>query len=60
MHGEILERVEAFESKGGDGWDHRMGEDLVCLTYCISGYIFPNIGEEVWPPVLLREEHDGV
>ena len=32
VHGEVLEKIRALEGKGDDGWDHRMGEDLVCLV----------------------------
>ena len=57
---EVLEGMEAFEGKGGDGWDCGMGEDLVHLANCASGDIFLDVGEEARPPVILRKEGDGV
>ena len=53
VHGEILKGLRAFKDKGGDSWDHRMGEDLVCLASCISGDVFPDIDGKARPPVIL-------
>ena len=60
VHGEVLERVGPFKSKGGDGWDHRIGEYLVCLAYCTARDIFSNIDREAWLPVILGEECNDV
>ena len=57
---EILEGVRAFEGKGSDGWDHRIGEDLVHLAHCTAGNIFPDISGKAGPPVIFGKEDDGV
>ena len=59
INGEVLEGAGALEGKGGDGWDHRMGEDLVHLANHASRNIFPDISEKAWPPVVLGKEGDG-
>ena len=60
VHREVLERVGSFKSKGGDGWDHRVGEYFVCLANCTLGNIFLDVGREAWPPVILRKEGNGL
>ena len=52
VDGEVLEGLGTFKGKGGDGWDHRMGEDFVSLANCASRNIFPDVGEEARPPVV--------
>ena len=60
IHGEVLERMRAFEGEGGDGWYHRMGENLVCLANCISRDMLLDIGGKAGPPVIFGKEGDGV
>ena len=60
VHREVLEGKRAFKGKESDGWDHRMGEDLVCLANHTSGNVFPNIGGKARPPVILGKESNGV
>ena len=56
---EVLEGVRAFKGNGGDGWDHRMGENLVCLANCTARNIFPDIGGKPRPPVVLGKKNNG-
>ena len=60
VDGEVLEGARAFKGEGSDGWDHRMGEDLVCLANYTTGNVFPDIGEKARPPVILGEKGNGV
>ena len=61
VHREILKGLRAFKGKGGDSWERRMGEDLLCLASCASGDIFPDIGGKAGPPVILwcEDDHHG-
>ena len=59
VHGEVLEGTGALEGKGGDGWDCRMGEDLVCLANCAYRNVFLNVGGKARPPVVLGKKGDG-
>ena len=59
IDGEVLEGVRALKGKGGDGWDHRMDEDLVCLVSHAARNIFLDIGGKARPPVILGKEGDG-
>ena len=52
VDGEVLEGLGTFKGKGGDGWDHRMSEDFVCLENCVPRNIFLDIGGEARPPVV--------
>ena len=56
---EVLEGVRALKGKGGDGWDCRMGEDLVCLANCAARNVFPDIGGKASPLVILGKESNG-
>ena len=60
VHREVLERAGSLESKGGGGWDCRMGENFVHLANHTPANIFPDVGREAWPPVILRKEHNGL
>ena len=50
---DVLKGVRALKSKEGDGWNHRVSEDLVCLANHAAGNIFPDIGGEAGPPIIL-------
>ena len=54
-----MEGTRALEGKGGDGWDHRMGEDLLRLASHTSRNIFLNVDGKAGPPVILGKEGNG-
>ena len=54
VNGEVLKGVRALKGKGGNSWDHRMGEDLVCFANHTPGNIFPGIGGKARPPESLK------
>ena len=60
VHRKILERIGVLESKGGDDWDCRVGEYLIYLENGTPGDVFPDIGEEAWPSIVLEEECNSV
>ena len=59
VDGEFLEGVRVLKGKGGDGWDRRMGEDLVHLANCAAGNIFPDISGKARPLVILGKKGNG-
>ena len=60
VHREVLEEMGALEGKGGDGWNHRMDEDLVCLANLTFGNVFLDVDEKAGPQVVLGKESNGV
>ena len=40
VHGQVLERMGFFKSKGGDGGDGWIDKHLVCLADCTPGNDF--------------------
>ena len=60
VYREVLKETRALKGKGCDGWDHRMGEHLVYLTYHTARDIFLDMGREAQLPIILGEECNGV